>query len=164
MRQKCHLVPSQGGVRSRQRIDSVEKVRSKLSMQLGEALARIEQLEKQLAAMMVRLEISERRAEQYRSENERLRLRVADLEMRVRFDSASSHKPPSSDPPCKTRHASKERTGQKAGARRGHKGMLAYLAGSQRLSWRSIQTRMQDVFRLASRLDQHIGALFAQHL
>lgn len=62
-------------------------------MQLGEALQRIEQLEKQLAAMMVRLEISERRAESYRRENERLRLRVADLEMQVRSDSDSSHKP-----------------------------------------------------------------------
>ncbi|MCB9667430.1 MAG: hypothetical protein H6715_04830 [Myxococcales bacterium] len=92
-------------------------------MQLSEALQRIEQLEKQLAAMMVRLEMSERRSEQYRVENERLRLRVADLEMRVRTDSDTSHRPPSMDPPWKKRHASKEPTGQKAGAKRGHKGV-----------------------------------------
>ena len=92
-------------------------------MELGAALGVIEEQRKMIAALRVELEMERHRSAQMMTELKRLRVRVSELEMRVKQDSDTSHRPPSSDPPWKKRsEPTRERSGGNKGGQKGHRG------------------------------------------
>ena len=84
---------------------------------------RIARLERQVEALLTKVDTLEAENSELRAENTRLKRRVADLEAKLSENSSNSNKPPSADSPADRRERPKDAPSGKApGGQPGHKG------------------------------------------
>ena len=87
----------------------------------------------QILALTEQVQVLTQREQTHAAENAMLRAKVEELEARLKKDSSNSSRPPSSDPPWKSRPPRRAPSGKKPGGQPGHPGTTRPLAPPERV-------------------------------